>query len=210
MKCKNEECPNCSNFVRGEYVPVQGRDFLTKGGKTLAVTALDQVVPFSGTVMDYLIGDTIDESLNELIDEFDDSEKFVFDCPKCGHKWTSFGRPSMPDHIIEQVRNQYTEELRKKRPYISSIIFSALSIFSTYGCYVATTMATEGDFMDSLEAGFSIIIYSLLLIVFIVIAIFKWSKIAALNREIAVCKNQTLQEFYHSNKNLFNDYKQYR
>lgn len=210
MKYKIEECPKCGNYVKGEYIPIKGRDLVTKGGKTLVVTGLDSVVPFLGTGMDYLFGNSIDESLNELVDEFDDSEKFTFNCPRCGHNWTSFGRPSMPDHIIEQVRNKHIETLRKKRPYISSIIFAGLSLYFTYGIYTSSVKTSEADFMESMAGGCGILMCIVLLIISLIIAIVKWHKISSLNEDINTCENQTLQEFYHSHKELFSEYKQYR
>lgn len=210
MKCKNEECPNCGNYVRGKYIPFKGRDLVTKGGKTLVTMGLDSVFPYLGTGIDCLFGDSIDESLNEFADEFDDSEKFAFDCPRCGHTWTSFGRPSMPDYIIEQVRNKHIETLRRKRPYISSIIFSGLSLYFTYGIYASYATASEANFMESIVGGFVILMCIVLLIISLIITIVKWRRISSLNKEINTCENQTLQEFYHSHKELFSEYKQYR
>lgn len=104
----------------------------------------------------------------------------------------------MPEEIIEKLREEYILTTKKKRPYLSAVIFSFLTL-ECFSCFLV------GISNDAFQTFCGIIMG----IIVIIPTIIKWSKIVSLNKEIADCKRQSLREFKHLHKNLFSQYKQF-
>lgn len=198
-KYKDEECPKCGNYVRGQFAPSGSREFFTKGIKTAALAAADNQVPYLGTGIDLVLGKHIDGLFDGIADELDGSEEFIFECPKCGNKWVSSGRPQMPEELILQIRDSYVEDLRHKRPIISSVIWSALAIYCLVFMFIGVAE----------EDGVRIAVAFFMSIPFIIVAVVKLNKIRSINREISECESIPLQEFKMKYRALFRKYPQY-
>lgn len=105
----------------------------------------------------------------------------------------------MPVEIIEREREKYIQALRKKRPYVSTLILSLITLYLVI--YMCIGVANE--------SGVTIVLSLLMAIPFMIPTIFKFKKISALNHEIEDCEMQDAIEFKHSHRELFCQYKQY-
>lgn len=105
----------------------------------------------------------------------------------------------MPEEIISQVRDSYIETLKKKRPYISMVIFALLTLYILVYMFI---YISEGN--DLLT-----VVYFIFAIPFIIPTILKWQKISSLNKQIGECEMESPREFKKSHKNLFREYSQY-
>ena len=105
----------------------------------------------------------------------------------------------MPEEIISRVRYTHIETLKKKRPYISMVIFALLTLY----CLVCMFIGV------SAENGFLIFISFIFAIPFLIPTILKWRKISSLNQQIEECEMESPREFKKSHKDLFHEYSQY-
>ena len=105
----------------------------------------------------------------------------------------------MPVEIIEREREKYIQALRKKRPYVSTVILSLITLYLVINMCIGVAN----------ESGVTIVLSLLMAIPFMIPTIFKFKKISALNHEIQDCEMQDAIEFKHSHRELFCQYKQY-
>lgn len=111
----------------------------------------------------------------------------------------SLKKPPLPEVIIEEVRTEYIQTIKNKRPYVATIIFALLTLY----CYICMFLAVADD------NGFQIFLSFIFAILFLIPTILKWKKIGSLNQEIRMCENQSARDFKHSHKGLFSKYKQF-
>lgn len=105
----------------------------------------------------------------------------------------------MPEEIISQVRDSHIKTIKKRRPYISMVVFALLTLYSL----VYTFIGISED--DGIQMFFS----QLFVILFLIPTILKWRKISSLNKQIEECECQTLRAFKHAHRDLFSKYHQY-
>lgn len=105
----------------------------------------------------------------------------------------------MPIEIIENVRAEYIQTIRKKRPIISAIIYSLFTLY----CLIYLVMGIAEEFYGRIIVSF------LFLIPFGIVAIFKFVKISQLNNQITECESQSPLDFKHLHRDLFYQYSQY-
>lgn len=109
----------------------------------------------------------------------------------------------MPENIIRQIRDGYIEGIRKKRPYISTVIFSLLAIYGYIYFFI-------GLVNDSFFGGAFQIVFGLIWGTgFLIPSIFKIRKIVSINKEVEQCEGLSLREFKQTHRDLFSDYPQY-
>ncbi|MDE5829274.1 MAG: hypothetical protein K2H48_04710 [Duncaniella sp.] len=204
MKYKDEQCPKCGNYVRGQFIASEGIELLTKGGKSAVITGVDLMVPYLGTGIDFLFGKTIDKAVDSIKEELHENEEYEFECPRCGHSWiTNVGvaRLAIPDEVIEQVRAEYVSELKNKRPYVSFTIFALITL------YCVVCMFFIEDTSTMMGAG-QLLIGMFCIVIFIIPTIIKWNKISSLNDQIETIENLPLRDFLHQHKDMFSQYLQ--
>lgn len=114
-------------------------------------------------------------------------------------KNTTVKKLPMPEEIIDSVRLNYIRSIKKKRPYISTVIFALLTLY----CVVYMFIGIADN--NGVQIFFSLV----LAIPFLIPTIFKFKKISALNHEISECEAQTAREFKQSHRDLFSQYTQY-
>lgn len=202
MRYKDEECPKCGNYVRGQIAIDKDINLLTRVGKSGALAGIDSIVPYLGTGIDVLFGNTIDKCADSVAEEFTD-EVFAFECPRCGHSWKTdveVAKLTIPDSIIEQVRGEHINEIKKKRPYISAVI---CTLSCLYG-FVALIIGVNNKAF--FEGAFQIVLGLIIGIIFLIPSIYKINRIKTLNHEIETIESFTCRQFLHEHKELFNQY----
>ncbi|MBD5283645.1 MAG: hypothetical protein HDS31_03445 [Bacteroides sp.] len=105
----------------------------------------------------------------------------------------------MPEEIIQSVKAEYIQATKKRRPYISTVIFALLTLNFVF--YLVMGIV-EGSILRILGS-------ILFAIPFVIPTIFKWKKIVSLNREIEKCETQSLRDFKKSHRSLFSQYSRY-
>lgn len=105
----------------------------------------------------------------------------------------------MPEEIILQAQNYYIESLKKKRPYISMVIFALLTLYCVVYLFIGFS---DGNVLQIAVAFF-------FAIPFLIPTILKCRKISSLNRQIEECNYQSPREFKNTHKYLFRNYPQY-
>lgn len=105
----------------------------------------------------------------------------------------------MPEEIISRVRDSHIETLKKKRSYISMVIFALLTLYSLVCMFMGV----------SEDKSFQVFVSFIFAIPFLIPTILKWRKISSLNQQIEECEMESPREFKKSHKDLFREYSQY-
>lgn len=216
MTYKNEQCPRCGNVVRGELAPNGGRDFANWAGKKVAkqgvmdvsaeIAACDPLAGMATAVLGTIFaGKAVDAATSNI------GEGFVFECPGCGHRWLSNGRPPMPPQIIMQVREEYLYKLSTEKPIAAARVFGTLAIVFSFIFFICCIMAGNDDvgFWEVSQWAVLGILFFPLATVFGIIAIVKGKRAASKTREEQACETQDLFEFKETHPQLFSKYNQY-
>lgn len=214
MTYKNERCPRCGNVARGELAPNGGRDFANWAGKEMAHSGVESAVdsfgvgPILGGIL-YAVGEMAADSAVDAATS-NIGEAFAFECPNCGHRWVSNGRPPMPPQIIAQVREEYLNELRDK-PTAVARVFGILAGAFTFIFCICCMMSSKDDvgFWEISKWAVYGFMFFALATVFGIIAIVKGKKAAWMTREERACANQDLSQFKEAHPQLFKNYSQY-
>lgn len=111
----------------------------------------------------------------------------------------SLKKRPMPNEIINSVREDYLESVRKERPFLSAGVFTCFTLYCAIYFF-------GGVYDDKI---FQCILSGFFGLPFLIIAIAKWNDIRRLNQEIEMSAAQSPREFKHSHKDLFSQYKQY-
>lgn len=105
----------------------------------------------------------------------------------------------MPEEIISRVRGSHIETLKKKRPYISMVIFALLTLYCLMYMFIGV----------SEDNSFQVFVSFIFAIPFLIPTILKWRKISSLNQQIEECEMKSPRDFKKSHRDLFREYSQY-
>lgn len=106
-----QQCSKCHNTVVGQFAPSETRKWLTalakkggmKGVLSAAGSALGGIgaIPgfLAGTAIDVIYGKDINKLVDKIADQFDDNKIYVFECPNCGHTWTSGNKSNIQNRL---------------------------------------------------------------------------------------------------------------
>lgn len=203
LKCPHCSSENVSKTTTGKVTQgakVAGTVAVTVGGKVLGeytgVSVLGKGVSMAGK---YAISQTPIEFVCNACDSL---FKATFDTDGSPREVTLKKLP-MPNEIIEKEKETYLNEIKKKKPIVSAIIFALLTIY----CYIFIFFGFSND--SAVAGGLQIFMGFIFGTIFLIPAILKMRKITSINHEIEECEKQSLREFKHLHKELFYQYRQY-
>lgn len=114
-------------------------------------------------------------------------------------KETTIKKEPVPDEVIEQVRAELVNPLKKERPYVSAVIFALLTLY----CVIYIFVGISNDSMVQ------VVLATFFGTLFIIPTVLKFKKISKLNREIEEYEMPSTREFKKQHKDLFRAYSQY-
>lgn len=221
----SEACPICGNYTKGQYKPSLVQKTTSSAIKEVKGALIGfiagSIFPgigniigmIVGVIIATLIGDKLDKGIDDFSSAVEDTKQYVFICAKCFHQWTKFVCSGadiyLPEQLICQVREEYINGLKRKRPIISTIIFGLLSAYCIYFTIVAAIDMSHADvftWTGGIVEGFRFIFSSIMSLIFCIPFLFKWGKIKSLNMEISRSRSQTLDQFKHTHWSLFREY----